>query len=127
VLLTYDQVVNDYELPATEGKRGDPRWPAFARRYGFDIARPAQWKVEALEPDELRRLVLTAVDPYNDRQVLAQQTARQEEQRRALASFVRGWGAAGGTSALRCTGAWAAWAKCMTIPLAPVATSSMSS
>ncbi|MEU2120099.1 hypothetical protein ABZ567_31685 [Streptomyces sp. NPDC016459] len=40
----------------------------------------------------------TAVDPYIDRQVLAQQTARQEEQRRALASFVRGWGAAGGTS-----------------------------
>ncbi|WP_381805709.1 hypothetical protein [Streptomyces niveus] len=57
-----------------------------------------QWEVEALEPDELRRLVLAAVDPYVDRQVLAQQAARQEEQRRALASFVRGWGAAGGTS-----------------------------
>ncbi|WP_327270859.1 hypothetical protein OG609_00220 [Streptomyces sp. NBC_01224] len=57
-----------------------------------------QWEVEALEPDELRRLVLAAVAPYIDRQVLAQQTARQEEQRRALASFVRGWGAAGGTS-----------------------------
>ncbi|MDV9187637.1 hypothetical protein R6L23_05275 [Streptomyces sp. SR27] len=96
VLLTYDQAVHDYELPATEGKRGDPRWPAFARRYGFDIEHPVQWEVEALEPDELRRLVLAAVDPYIDRQVLAQQTARQEEQRRALASFVRGWDAAGG-------------------------------
>ncbi|GAA2945590.1 hypothetical protein [Streptomyces enissocaesilis] len=99
MLLTYDQAVNDYELPATEGKRGDPRWPAFARRHGFDIDHPVQWEVEALEPDELRRLVLAAVAPYIDRQVLAQQTARQEEQRRALASFVRGWGAAGGTSA----------------------------
>lgn len=98
MLLTYDQVVYDYELPATEGKRGDPRWPAFARRDGFDIEHPVQWEVEALEPDELRRLVLDAVDPYIDRQVLAQQTARQEEQRRALASFVRGWDAAGGTS-----------------------------
>lgn len=49
---------------------------------------PVQWEVEALEPDELRRLVLAAVDPYVDRQVLARQTARQtarqEEQRRAL-------------------------------------------
>ncbi|MEU7650314.1 hypothetical protein [Streptomyces huasconensis] len=34
VLLTYEQV-RAYELPATEGKRGDPRWPTFARRYGF--------------------------------------------------------------------------------------------
>ncbi|MCA1224015.1 hypothetical protein [Streptomyces sp. 8L] len=97
MLLTYDQVVHDYELPATEGKRGDPRWPAFARRYGFDIEPPVQWEVEALEPDELRRLVLAAVDPYVDRQVLAEQTARQEEQRRALDSFVRGWDAAGGS------------------------------
>lgn len=97
VLLTYDQVVHDYELPATEGKRGDPRWPAFARRHGFDIEHPVQWGGEALEPDELRRLVLAAVDPYIDRQVFAQRTARQEEQRRALASFVRGWGAAGET------------------------------
>ncbi|MFC9683924.1 hypothetical protein [Streptomyces sp. NPDC056948] len=31
VLLTYQQV-RDYELPATAGKRGDPRWPAFAPR-----------------------------------------------------------------------------------------------
>ncbi len=100
VLLTYDQVVHDYELPATEGKRGDPRWPAFARRYGFDTEHPVQWEVEALEPDELRRLVLAAVDPYIDRQVLAEQTARQEEQRRALASFLDGWDAAGGGARL---------------------------
>ncbi|MCZ0210727.1 hypothetical protein OZK63_35645 [Streptomyces sp. UMAF16] len=96
VLLTYEQV-RAYELPATEGKRGDPRWPAFARRYGFDPHRPVQWEVEALEPDELRRLVLPAVDPYVDRDVLARQIAREEEQRRALAAFVRGWGAAGRT------------------------------
>ncbi|MFE3686484.1 hypothetical protein ACFXPM_25080 [Streptomyces sp. NPDC059095] len=98
VLLTYDQAVHDYELPATEGKRGDPRWPAFARRHGFPVEHPVQWEVEALEPDELRRLVLDAVDPYIDREVLARQIARQEDQRRALASFVRGWDAAGGTS-----------------------------
>ncbi|MFE2481551.1 hypothetical protein ACFXDA_37100, partial [Streptomyces sp. NPDC059389] len=45
VLLTYEQM-RAYGLPVTEGKRGDPRWPAFARRYGFDIERPVQWEVE---------------------------------------------------------------------------------
>lgn len=93
VLLTYEQV-RAYGLPATEGKSGDPRWPAFARRYGFDIARPVQWEVEALEPEELQRLVLAAVDPYIDRGVLAQQVAREEQQRRVLEEFVGRWGTA---------------------------------
>ncbi len=31
-----------------------------------------QWEVEALEPDELQRLVLAAVAPYIDGDVLAQ-------------------------------------------------------
>ncbi|GEB60055.1 hypothetical protein GCM10017674_75390 [Streptomyces gardneri] len=91
VLLTYEQV-RAYGLPATEGKRGDPRWPAFARRYGFDIEHPVQWEVEALEPGELRRLVLAAVDPYIDRDVLARQIAREEQQRRALEGFAGRWG-----------------------------------
>ncbi|MER5853202.1 hypothetical protein ABT126_41260 [Streptomyces sp. NPDC002012] len=97
VLLTHEQM-RAYGLPATEGKRADPRWPAFARRYGFDIERPVQWEVEALEPDELRRLVLTAVDPYIDRDVLTQQIAREEQQRRELSEFLDGRGS-GGTSA----------------------------
>ncbi|OKJ35043.1 hypothetical protein [Streptomyces sp. CB01580] len=95
VLLTREQTI-EYELLSAEGKHGDPRWPAFAARYGFDPQRPVQWEVEALEPDELRRLVLAAVDPCVDRAVLAQQIAREEEQRRALAAFLHGWGVAGG-------------------------------
>ncbi|WP_285572758.1 hypothetical protein [Streptomyces sp. RTGN2] len=51
--------------------------------------RPVPWEVEALEPDELQRLVLAAVDPYIDRGVLAQQIAREERQRRALEGFRR--------------------------------------
>lgn len=98
VLLTRDQV-RQYALPATTGKRDDPRWSAFARRYGFDIDHPVQWEVEALEPDELQRLVLAAVAPYVDRGVLAEQMDREEQQRRALFDFLGGWGAAGGTSA----------------------------
>ncbi|PJM98633.1 hypothetical protein CG740_34930 [Streptomyces sp. CB01201] len=95
ILLTYDQV-HAYKLPATEGKQGDPRWRTFADRYSFDPARPVQWEVEALEPAELQRLVLAAVDPYIDRHVLARQIAREEEQRQALATFIEGWGQASG-------------------------------
>ncbi|MFE2249920.1 hypothetical protein [Streptomyces lavendulae] len=91
VLLTYEQM-RAYGLPATEGKCGDPRWPAFTGRYGFDIERPVQWEVEALEPDEIQRLVLAAVDPYIDRDVLARQIAREEQQRRALEGFDGRWG-----------------------------------
>jgi hypothetical protein len=95
VLLTREQTI-EYELLSAEGKHGDPRWPAFAARYGFDPHRPVQWEVEALEPAELRRLVLAAVAPYVDRDVLARQIAREEQQRRALAAFLDGWDAAGG-------------------------------
>ncbi|MFG2987569.1 hypothetical protein ACGFYQ_41405 [Streptomyces sp. NPDC048258] len=48
-----------------------------------------------MEPDELQRLVLAAVAPYIDRDVLARQTAREEQQRRALEDFADRWGAAG--------------------------------
>ncbi|MGW2672673.1 hypothetical protein ACWC5F_32120 [Streptomyces sp. NPDC001272] len=95
VLLTPAQV-RAYGLPATEGKRDDPRWPAFARRYGFDIEHPVQCEVEALEPDEPQRRVLAAADPYIDRDILARQIAREEQQRGALSDFVDGWARAGG-------------------------------
>ncbi|MFD7096445.1 hypothetical protein [Streptomyces xanthophaeus] len=49
-----------------------------------------------MEPDELQRLVLAAVDPYIDRDVLAQQIAREEQQRRALEGFAGRWGTGGG-------------------------------
>ena len=75
--------------------------PACARRYGFDIDHPAQWEVEALEPEELQCLVLAAVDPYIDCEVLAEQLVREEQQRRALSDFLGGWGAAGGASSKR--------------------------
>ncbi|MFE3760443.1 hypothetical protein ACFXPI_01555 [Streptomyces sp. NPDC059104] len=48
--------------------------------------------MEALEPDELQRLVLAAVDPYIDRDVLARQIAREEQQRCALEGFAGRWG-----------------------------------
>ncbi|MFF3277485.1 hypothetical protein ACFYWU_42210 [Streptomyces chrestomyceticus] len=50
-----------------------------------------QWEVEALDPDELQRVVLAAVAPHVDRTVLARQIAREAEQRRALRRFARSW------------------------------------
>ncbi|MFD5565857.1 hypothetical protein [Kitasatospora griseola] len=86
VLLTHDQV-REHDLPPAEGKAGDPRWPAFARRHHLDPVRPVQWEVEALDPAELRRLVLAAVDPYIDRTVLAARIAEEERQRARLREF----------------------------------------
>jgi hypothetical protein len=57
-----------------------------------------QWEVEALEPAELQRLVLAAVAPYIDRDVLAQQIAREEQQPRALTDFLDSWGTGPGAS-----------------------------
>ncbi|MFI8281088.1 hypothetical protein ACIGBH_40740 [Streptomyces sp. NPDC085929] len=45
-----------------------------------------------MEPDELQRPVLAAVDPYIDRDVLAQQIAREGQQRRALEVLIGRWG-----------------------------------
>ncbi|MER8199218.1 hypothetical protein AB0407_35935 [Streptomyces microflavus] len=53
-----------------------------------------QWEVEALEPAELQRLVLAAVAPYVDRDVLVRQVALEAAQRRALEELFGRWGAA---------------------------------
>ncbi|MFK4071879.1 HNH endonuclease [Streptomyces sp. NPDC029674] len=81
----------------TDGWHADHKipWAAGGPTYGFD-PRPVQWEVEALEPAELQRLVLAAIAPYVDRDVLARQVAREEGQRRALTDFLDGWDAAGG-------------------------------
>ncbi|GAA0270702.1 hypothetical protein GCM10010302_05330 [Streptomyces polychromogenes] len=49
-----------------------------------------------MEPDELPRLGLAAVDPHIDRDVLARQIAGEEQQCRALEDVVDRWGTAGG-------------------------------
>ncbi|UUU37522.1 hypothetical protein [Streptomyces sp. NBC_00162] len=94
VLLTHDQV-REYELPAATGKAGGPRWTGFARRYALDADRPVQWEVEALDPAELQRLVLAAVDPYVDQAVLGARIAEEERQRGQLRAFAEQWPAEG--------------------------------
>ncbi|MFF9206311.1 hypothetical protein ACF1AE_31830 [Streptomyces sp. NPDC014986] len=89
ILLTYDQT-RAYELPVTEGKQGDPWWRAFADRYDCDPRCPVQWEVEALDPAELRRLVLAVVAPYIDEKVLTERIAEEERQRGQLEAFTEG-------------------------------------
>lgn len=88
ILLTHDQV-REHGLVPAEGKAGDPRWPAFARRHHLDPARPVQWEVEALDPVVLRRLVLAAVAPHIDRAVLETRIAEEERQRSRLRAAIR--------------------------------------
>jgi hypothetical protein len=90
VLLTYDQVLA-YGLPPTKGKLGDPRWLAFAAKYGFDPAHPVRREVEALDRDELYDLLMAAVEPYIDRDVLAEVLADEQRQREQLEDFVSRW------------------------------------
>ncbi|WP_168714814.1 hypothetical protein [Streptomyces sp. A0592] len=47
--------------------------------------------MEVLAPDELQRMVLSAVDPHIDRDVLARQIAREEQQRRTLGELMARW------------------------------------
>ncbi|MFI9332656.1 hypothetical protein ACIGZJ_34625 [Kitasatospora sp. NPDC052868] len=90
VLLTNEQRIA-YGLPPAEGKKGDPRWPRFAAKYGFDPARPVQWEIEALERDDLHRLLMAAVEPYVDRGVLADVLADEARQRDELRAFLARW------------------------------------
>ncbi|MFE0107077.1 hypothetical protein [Streptomyces sp. NPDC059009] len=90
VLLTREQV-ESYALLPTEGKARDPRWPAWARRHGYDPQYPVQWEVEGLDPDELQRLVLGAVETYLDRRALEEVLREERHQRAQLARFTSGW------------------------------------
>ncbi|MFF5211033.1 hypothetical protein [Streptosporangium sp. NPDC000396] len=90
LLLTREQA-EAYRLPATEGKRGDPRWPAWAHRHGYDVENLVQWEVEGLDPGELRRLVLGAGTAYLDMRALEAVLAEERRQRAALQAFVDGW------------------------------------
>ncbi|ROP55977.1 hypothetical protein EDD94_5567 [Streptomyces sp. PanSC9] len=91
VLLTYEQV-HASQLPATEGKRGDPRWPAFARRHGFDSdARCCgRWRRWSRPNSGAWSSPPSTVTSSPGR------SPSEEEQRRALAAFLDGWDAAGG-------------------------------
>ncbi|MFD9688449.1 hypothetical protein ACFWXO_22150 [Kitasatospora sp. NPDC059088] len=90
VLLTDEQRLA-YGLLPTAGKKDDPRWPAFAAKYDFDPARPVQWEVEALDRNDLHALLMAAIEPYVDHDVLATVLADEHRQRQRLERFVDRW------------------------------------
>ncbi|WP_157996009.1 hypothetical protein [Thermomonospora amylolytica] len=90
IALTHEQVITN-RLPAAVGKADDPRWPAFARRFQFDPARPVQWEVKALEPAELQRLVLATVQRYVDPEQLRRTVEAEHLDLRRLHGFLRRW------------------------------------
>jgi len=78
-------------LPAAAGKAGDPRWSAFASRHGLDPARPVQYEVEAINPTELRDLLIAAVDARTDLARLRRVLEHEEAERRRLTEFLSSW------------------------------------
>jgi hypothetical protein len=90
IALTHEQVTAN-ALPPAPGKARDPRWPAFARRYGLDPAVPVQWEVEALDPAALQGLVLAAVDRHIDRAQLQRVIDAEDVDLRRLRAFLRHW------------------------------------
>ncbi|GGM82633.1 hypothetical protein GCM10012275_61510 [Longimycelium tulufanense] len=86
--VTHDQAAH---LPAATAKPGDPRWPKFATRYGYNPTHPIQWEVEALDPDQLRQLVLDAIHRHTNPQQLDRVLDRERTERTELAAFVQQW------------------------------------
>ena len=86
--ITPEQVA-EFELPEEPGKSASVRAPRFVAKYG----RLFQVEVEALDPDELRRLVEDALaetwDDALERDVLAEES----EQRARFREFVDGFDA----------------------------------
>ncbi|MFK8906233.1 hypothetical protein [Streptomyces sp. YS-3] len=73
-------------------RASNPRWPAFARRYGLDIEHPVQLEVEALG----RTNSSAWSSPPSTRTSTATSSpgrSLEEQQRRALEDFAGRWGA----------------------------------
>lgn len=91
---TSEMPVRAYGLPATEGRRGDLRWPAFARRHGLDPAPPVQWE-GASNGTSCSAWSLPPSPPTSIARCSPGRSARDEAQRRAPAGFPVVWGPAG--------------------------------
>jgi len=79
VALTPEQVT-EYNLPPLPGKATDTRAAGFVARHG----RLMQVELDALPPDELRRLYTEALAPFLDMTKINASIAREEEDRRRL-------------------------------------------
>jgi hypothetical protein len=81
------EVFDLVELPA---KRTDSRSASFIARYGERCA-----ELDALPPDELRRRIRDAIEPFIDQERWERIRQTEELERESLANIARNWGATG--------------------------------
>lgn len=75
--------VQEYRLPPNPGKIGDSRAAGFIARHGELV----QVELDALDPNDLRRLYSAAIDQYWDTSAYEEAIEREEEERTALAEL----------------------------------------
>jgi hypothetical protein len=78
IALTIDQV-EKYSLIPNPTKAADPRTPKYASAYGNNC-----WELDAIEPDELQRIVGGAINEHIDMSLWNEGLAREDEEREAL-------------------------------------------
>jgi hypothetical protein len=83
IALSAEQV-DEFELPPQPGKSTDPRTQGFLRRHG----RLVQVELDALDPDELRRLYAAAIAEYWDEDAYRQVLEREQHEAAELPAGV---------------------------------------
>jgi hypothetical protein len=78
VALTYEQV-QKYGLPPNPTKRADTRSKGYISRYGDGC-----WELDAIEPDELQRMVRASVAKHIVPEVWKGAVDREEQERERL-------------------------------------------
>jgi hypothetical protein len=82
-----------YDLPwiasvkADGEPKQDARWPAFATKYSLDPSRPVQCEVEALDPIDLRNIIMDGVEEWIDRDAYDAVLTTEKEQKALIKEF----------------------------------------
>lgn len=78
IALTFDQVQR-YSLAPNPTKEADPRFPQYLGEFGNQC-----WELDAIDPDELQELVLTAITDYIDAEIWNHIMSDQREEEQEL-------------------------------------------
>ena len=77
--LTLEQV-QAFNLPPMPAKKSDARFEDYVKKTGSDSA----WELDALPPEELKRIFLDAIDNYTDYNALQEMQSLQQEHKTIL-------------------------------------------
>lgn len=84
IALTLGQV-RKYNPPPNPAKHTDPRSRDFIARYGA-----SSWEVDAIEPTELRNIIVSEIEARLDRDAMERIIAKEEEDKRRLRELAKG-------------------------------------